>query len=108
MMNGVARVVGDMKGIIGKRKPALIATGALGAMIAAMSIGATSSGPVKAQTERPRLAIAREAMALLRSHSWPGNVRELKNVIERAVVLSSGPDITAADLPTEVRQARPG
>jgi DNA-binding NtrC family response regulator len=47
-------------------------------------------------------------MTLLRSHSWPGNVRELKNVIERAVVLSSGPDITAADLPAEVRRGRPG
>ena len=25
------------------------------------------------------------------AYSWPGNVRELENVIERAVVLSSGP-----------------
>jgi transcriptional regulator with GAF, ATPase, and Fis domain len=26
----------------------------------------------------------------LRAYDWPGNVRELKNVIERAVILSSG------------------
>jgi DNA-binding NtrC family response regulator len=36
------------------------------------------------------------AMAALRAHEWPGNVRELENTIERAVVLSPGPVITAA------------
>ena len=30
----------------------------------------------------------------LMAYSWPGNVRELENVIERAVVLSSGPEIS--------------
>jgi len=33
------------------------------------------------------------------SYSWPGNVRELENVIERAVVLSSGTDIGLDLLP---------
>ncbi len=36
-------------------------------------------------------SVARETMDLLVSYAWPGNVRELENVIERAVVLSSGP-----------------
>jgi formate hydrogenlyase transcriptional activator len=27
------------------------------------------------------------------SYAWPGNVRELENVIERAVILSPGPDL---------------
>jgi len=36
--------------------------------------------------------------ALVRA-PWPGNVRQLENVIERAVVLSSGAEIDAADLP---------
>ena len=31
----------------------------------------------------------------LQQYDWPGNVRELENVIERAVVLSTGPVITA-------------
>jgi formate hydrogenlyase transcriptional activator len=37
--------------------------------------------------------------ALCRYH-WPGNVRELQNVIERAVILSTGPvlDLDIADL----------
>ncbi len=32
-------------------------------------------------------------LALLRGYDWPGNVRELQNVIERAVILSSGPEL---------------
>jgi transcriptional regulator with PAS, ATPase and Fis domain len=31
----------------------------------------------------------------LLTYDWPGNVRELENTIERAVVLSTGPVITA-------------
>jgi len=43
----------------------------------------------------------------LLSHDWPGNVRELENVIERAVVLASGPQLTADDLPPTLRGPRP-
>jgi DNA-binding NtrC family response regulator len=38
-------------------------------------------------------------------YDWPGNVRELENVIERAVVLSSGPRIDANLIPDHVRKA---
>jgi len=34
--------------------------------------------------------IPSEAMAALQAYSWPGNVRELKNVIEHAMIVSSG------------------
>jgi formate hydrogenlyase transcriptional activator len=34
--------------------------------------------------------IAQDTMDMLSGYSWPGNIRELQNVIERAVVLSSG------------------
>jgi two-component system response regulator AtoC len=40
-------------------------------------------------------------MMLLESYGWPGNVRELKNVVERAVLLSSGPVIGTEHLPME-------
>ena len=40
---------------------------------------------------------ATRATALLR-HAWPGNVRELKNAIQRAALLATGAEITAADL----------
>jgi len=43
--------------------------------------------------------ITPEALRPLMVYSWPGNVRELENVIERAVVLSSGPEITMNLLP---------
>ena len=36
-------------------------------------------------------SIPSETMSLLCDYHWPGNIRELQNVIERAVILSSGP-----------------
>jgi transcriptional regulator with PAS, ATPase and Fis domain len=38
------------------------------------------------------------AMRALERHAWPGNVRELEHVVERAVILSRGPEIVMADL----------
>ncbi|MFQ6043559.1 MAG: sigma-54-dependent transcriptional regulator [Candidatus Poribacteria bacterium] len=40
------------------------------------------------------------------NYDWPGNVRELKNVIERAVILSSGEIITPALLPPEISETQ--
>lgn len=39
------------------------------------------------------LTLAPEAAALLARYQWPGNVRELRNLMERAAVLSSGPQV---------------
>ena len=39
---------------------------------------------------RDVLTLTRAQTANLRAYDWPGNVRELKNVIERAVILSTG------------------
>src|SRR5262249_37797203 len=44
--------------------------------------------------------------ALLR-YGWAGNVRELENVVERAVVLAPGSQLTADDLPATLRGPRP-
>ena len=43
-------------------------------------------------------------MDALRHYPWPGNIRELENVIERAVILSSGPvlQISNHDLSTRI------
>jgi transcriptional regulator with PAS, ATPase and Fis domain len=42
------------------------------------------------------------AMGILERHVWPGNVRELRNVIERAVILSTGEFIEPKHLPVLV------
>jgi len=53
----------------------------------------------------PRLG--EDALAQLERYAWPGNVRELENLIERAVVLCRGSEITAQHLPGEIAGARP-
>lgn len=53
----------------------------------------------------PRLSS--EALDILRAYCWPGNIRELRNIIERALVLCEGSEITAEHLPVEkMRLAR--
>ena len=57
--------------------------------------------------------ISGEVIETLRHYDWPGNIRELQNVIERAVIISSGPHleipsgalerIVAGDTPTLTR-----
>jgi two-component system response regulator AtoC len=42
------------------------------------------------------------ALAALSAQSWPGNVRQLQNFIERLVVLSDNPVVTAADVAREL------
>lgn len=40
----------------------------------------------------------REAENLLLTYSWPGNVRELRNVVERAVILEKGAEVSRRSL----------
>jgi DNA-binding NtrC family response regulator len=54
------------------------------------------------ENERPRCRVNTETLRPLLTYSWPGNVRELENVIERAVVLSSGTEITIDLLPDHI------
>jgi two-component system response regulator PilR (NtrC family) len=58
------------------------------------------------ENDKLALEIAPEALDLLMEYDWPGNVRELENVIERAVVLSSGPRIEVDLVPDHVRRTR--
>jgi len=46
-----------------------------------------------------------DALARLAAYGWPGNVRELENAIAHAVVLASGPRVTAVELPARVDPA---
>ncbi len=54
---------------------------------------------LRARTRSGATSIADAALERLQAYDWPGNVRELENVIERALVLASGPVIGEPDLP---------
>jgi len=51
------------------------------------------------ERKESELRFATDAMHLLLDHKWPGNVRELENVVERAVVLATGPEVPMEMLP---------
>jgi transcriptional regulator with GAF, ATPase, and Fis domain len=44
-------------------------------------------------------AISAKSMAALQQYAWPGNIRELRNVVERAMIVATGPQLNIA-LPT--------
>jgi len=47
---------------------------------------------------KPLKRLSTDAKEALQRHEWPGNVRELKNIMERAMILSRGGEISAKDL----------
>jgi len=51
------------------------------------------------QADRPAPRLTPRFLAALKRYPWPGNVRELRNVIERAVVLGDGAELSVAHLP---------
>jgi DNA-binding NtrC family response regulator len=51
------------------------------------------------ENRKPIEGVSREAMDQLIKYDYPGNIRELENILERAVVISRGTTLTAADLP---------
>lgn len=57
-----------------------------------------------ANAARP-MKFSTEAHKLILEYSWPGNVRQLESAIERALLLAEGDEITAEDLPVEIRSA---
>jgi DNA-binding NtrC family response regulator len=52
--------------------------------------------------------IAPEIYRLLRKYPWPGNVRELKNVIQAAVLMIKGSELTLESIPRRIRDAVEG
>jgi transcriptional regulator with GAF, ATPase, and Fis domain len=55
------------------------------------------------ENNKRTIELGADALDLLMEYDWPGNVRELENVMERAVVLSSGSRIGAELIPDYVR-----
>ncbi len=58
------------------------------------------------ENQKKSLEITPEALDLLLDYDWPGNVRELENVIERAVVLATGPRLDVDLVPEHVRSSK--
>ena len=61
--------------------------------------------PVAAQ--RRITAVSKQVMRSLLDYSWPGNIPELQNVLERAIVLTTGRVIEKVDLPKVVWESHP-
>lgn len=49
--------------------------------------------------------ISRENMTALQQYTWPGNIRELRNVVERAMIVTAGPQLTIALPPSSSASA---
>ncbi|HEY5800904.1 MAG TPA: sigma 54-interacting transcriptional regulator, partial [Burkholderiaceae bacterium] len=46
---------------------------------------------------RRQAKVSEALMRTLERYSWPGNIREVENVIERAVIVSTGPELQLAE-----------
>ena len=59
---------------------------------------------------KPIESVSKESMKQLQRHPWPGNVRELRNIIERAMIVATGPrlvvDVPAPTAPPGPRRTR--
>lgn len=72
---------------------------------------------IRRELGRDPLKMTQHQVAVLKRHAWPGNIRELKNVIERAVIYTTGSrlrldlalstTLTEKQLPTEPSPAEP-
>ena len=51
--------------------------------------------------------VAAEAVSRLQNYAFPGNVRELRNLLERAYILSTSPEIGLEDVPVFAETERP-
>ena len=60
----------------------------------------------RAKMNRSANTFSVAAQKKLLTQRWPGNVRELRNVVERALILETGPEIQPTDLPDFAVEAR--
>jgi DNA-binding NtrC family response regulator len=75
-----------------------------------VDIPALAEQLVRRLADRYQLAAAEltpEAVAALTAYRWPGNIRELENVLERAVIVTQGPELMVRDLPSDLTPLAP-
>ena len=67
---------------------------------------ATSFLKISSEKTNKRITgMSKEFVTRLQQQEWKGNIRELKNVIERAVILADGPDLSSEYLPLDIQQS---
>ncbi|MTI96706.1 MAG: sigma-54-dependent Fis family transcriptional regulator [Firmicutes bacterium] len=59
-------------------------------------------GKYCAELGKPALKVTDEVLAVFSGYRWPGNIRELENVLERAVILAGGSELSTDLLPQEL------
>jgi transcriptional regulator with PAS, ATPase and Fis domain len=59
------------------------------------------------EMNKEKAKIGAAALKLLMDYDWPGNVRELENIIERALVIGQGDEISPDDLPFSRKELGP-
>jgi two-component system NtrC family response regulator len=59
-----------------------------------------------ASNRRRITGFTKSAQEAIKQYAWPGNIRELENRIKRAVIMSTGPKLTPADLELQSQFAR--
>ena len=57
-----------------------------------------------AASKKPLKSMQPDVLEILEDYPWPGNVRELENLIQRLVVMVTGPNITVEHLPQHLLQ----
>ena len=55
----------------------------------------------------PMASLGKEAAGMLKKCAFPGNIRELKNLVQRTVLLSSGPELSEADFQSQIEKQQP-
>ncbi len=63
-------------------------------------------GEAAARSGKRIVGFTQAALKILLAYPWPDYVRELENVVERAVALAEGDQITPEDLPSQVSERR--
>ena len=59
------------------------------------------------ETGKKVQGIAYETVETLMNYAFPGNIRELENIVQRAVIVARGKEITIGDLPEELSNGSP-
>lgn len=56
--------------------------------------------------QKESIIISKDGLRKLQRYTWPGNIRELQHVLERAVIMSEGSELTSDDFALQGREVK--